>query len=254
MIETIVYAVLIALLLAKWEYVIMLLMFPVIRAFQSLQKETPQKTNSSQEQAKHNAIKSGGANSHRTGFVAGVKRMIWHYIYGYVRYLSIRTGMIPSMRIRLFIYRHILMAKIDKNAIVYYGAELRAAERLIIGEGTIIGDCAKLDARYGIEIGKNVNLSTEVWIWTAQHDYNSPTFSTEGKCGKVTIGDRAWIGSRVIILPRVTIGEGAVVASGAIVTKDVEPYTLVGGVPAKKIGERNRELTYEFDGGHIPFY
>lgn len=253
MIETIIYAVFIALLLAKWEYVIMLLMFPAVRAFQLLQKGTIIKTSSSQKTAKYNTIKSG-VDSHRTELVAGVKRMIWHYVYGYVRYLSIRTGMIPSMRIRLFIYRHILMAKIDRNAIVYYGAELRAAEGLIIGEGTIIGDCVRLDARYGIEIGKNVNLSTEVWIWTAQHDYNSPTFSTEGKCGKVIIGDRVWLGSRVVILPGVTVGEGAVVASGAIVTKDVEPYTLVGGVLAKKIGERNRELTYEFDGAHIPFY
>lgn len=254
MIETIIYAVLIALLLAKWEYVIMLLMSPTVRAFQSLQKGRIIKTSSSQEKVKHNIRESGGADSRWTGIVAGIKRNIWHYVYGYVRFLAIRTGMIPSMRIRLFIYRHILMAKIDRNAIVYYGAELLAPEKLDIGEGSIIGDCARLHARYGIAMGRNVNLSTGVWICSGQHDYNSPTFSTEGKCGKVTIGDRAWIGSRVIILPGVTIGEGAVVASGAIVTKDVEPYTLVGGVPAKKIGERNRELTYEFDGGHIPFY
>jgi len=146
------------------------------------------------------------------------------------------------------------MARIEKDAIVYYGAELRAPEGLIVGKGSIIGDCCRLDSRFGIEIGRYANFSTGVWIWTAQHDYNSPTFSTSGKCGKVVIGDRAWIGSRVIILPGVTIGEGAVVASGAVVTKDVEPYTLVGGVPAKKIGERNRNLTYEFNGSHISFF
>lgn len=253
MFETIIYAVLIAMILAKWEYVVMLLSFPVVRTFQRLQKKTAIKTNMSSEQITQDFV-SGGATPIKPGVAAYIKRMIWHYVYGYVRYLGIRTGMIPSMRIRLFIYRVILMVKIDKNAIVYYGAELRAATGLHIGEGSIIGDCARLDARFGIEIGKNVNLSTGVWIWTAQHDYNSPTFATEGKCGKVIIGDRAWIGSRVIVLPGVTIGEGAVVASGAIVTKDVEPYALVGGIPAKKIGERNRNLVYEFDGGHIPFY
>ena len=59
------------------------------------------------------------------------------------------------------------------------------------------------------------------------------------------IEDYVWICSRSILLPGVHIGEGAVIASGAVVTKDVEPYTVVGGIPAKKIGERkNRELNY----------
>ncbi|MGM9705813.1 MAG: acyltransferase [Prevotella sp.] len=249
MVETIIYAVIISLLLAKWEYVMMLLSFPVVRAFQMRQLRCATTPDVDTQTVEIETI-SAAIPQKQTG----VKSKIWVYVNGYVRYLGVRVGMIPSMRIRLFIYRHVLKTKIDRNAIVYYGAVIRAAEGVHVGEGSIIGDCAKLDGRFGIEIGRNVNLSTGVWIWTAQHDYNSPTFSSDGKCGKVTIGDRAWIGGRVIVLPGVNIGEGAVVASGAVVTKDVEPYTLVGGVPAKKIGERNRELTYEFDGGHIPFY
>ena len=69
----------------------------------------------------------------------------------------------------------------------------------------------------------------------------------------MSIGDRAWIGPRVIILPGCTVGEGAVVAGGAVVTRDVPPYTVVGGVPAKEMGKRNRNLEYVFDGGHVPF-
>lgn len=61
-----------------------------------------------------------------------------------------------------------------------------------------------------------------------------------------------WIASRVTILPGVTIGEGAVVAAGAIVTKDVEPYSIVAGVPAKRIGERNKNLEYTLN--HMPFF
>ncbi len=63
---------------------------------------------------------------------------------------------------------------------------------------------------------------------------------------KVTIGNDVWIGARSMITKSVTIGDGAVVAAGSVVTKDVEPYTIVGGVPAKKIGERfNKEVQGE---------
>ncbi|UWX80272.1 acyltransferase [Arthrobacter jinronghuae] len=81
-------------------------------------------------------------------------------------------------------------------------------------------------------------------LWTLQHDYNSPTFATSG--GPIVIRDRAWISFRATILPGVVIGEGAVVAANSVVTKDVEPFTVVGGIPAKKIGERNPSVSYEW--------
>ena len=94
-----------------------------------------------------------------------------------------------------------------------------------------------------------MNIGSEVHLWTDQHDYNDPYFrATKSKVGPIIIGDRAWIGPRVTILHNVHIGEGAVIAAGAVVTKDVEPFTVVGGIPAKKIAERNHNLMYEFDG------
>ena len=65
---------------------------------------------------------------------------------------------------------------------------------------------------------------------------------------KVTIGDCVWIGPNAILLPSITIGEGAVVAAGSVVTHDVAPYTVVGGIPAKKINDRPCGLTYVFEG------
>jgi len=91
-------------------------------------------------------------------------------------------------------------------------------------------------------IGQNVNISSEVMIWTMQHDYNSHDFRAQG--GSVLVEDYAWISARVIILPGVVIGKGAVVAAGAVVTKDVPEYSVVGGVPAKVIGCRNHNLCY----------
>ena len=75
-----------------------------------------------------------------------------------------------------------------------------------------------------------------------QHDIDSPDFAEEE--GDVVIADYAVIGTRVTILPGVHIGRGAVVGSGAVVTQDVEPYSLVGGVPAKHIRYRSKDLRY----------
>ena len=102
-----------------------------------------------------------------------------------------------------------------------------------------------IDARAGVVIGNNVNIAGEVAIYTLEHDPDSPTFDVKG--GPVTIDDYAYIGARVVILPGVHVGYGAVVATGAVVTRNVPPYHIVGGVPAKFIRERNRDLHYKLD-------
>lgn len=178
---------------------------------------------------------------------------IVNLMYSSVRLIVYYLAKFPSHYFRNLVYTYGLRMKKDKKSIIYYGCEFRSPWNIQIGRGTIIGDQCILDGRNGIEIGENVNFSTGVWIWTLQHDHRSSTFALDKK-GKVRIGNRAWIGPRVVILPGVTIGEGAVVAAGAVVTKDVEAYTIVGGVPAKFIGLRNRNLTYDFSKGDpLPF-
>jgi len=108
-----------------------------------------------------------------------------------------------------------------------------------------------MDGRRGIILGRNVNISSGAWIWTLQHDMHDPDFKVVG--GPVKIGDRAWICSRSMILPGVEVGEGAVVSAGAVVTKSVDPYAIVAGVPAKKIGDRKRNLRYELWDSRVPF-
>jgi len=141
---------------------------------------------------------------------------------------------------------------IQNSTIIYGGAEIRSPHKIKIGAHSVIGHYAILDGRFGIYIGENVNLSTGVWIWTSEHDPQDPDFKAGGS--SVTIEDYAWISCRVVILPGVRIGRGAVVAAGAVVTKDVDPYAIVGGVPAKVIGMRSRELHYILGKNYQPFF
>lgn len=162
---------------------------------------------------------------------------------------------IPSHIIRDFLYKKVCLVEIGPKAVIYFGAEIREPYKLKIGEGSIIGDRAVLDARNGISIGANVNLSTEVHIWTEQHDHRDPDFKCNSDDSfRVVIEDRAWLGPRTTILHGVTIGEGAVVAAGAVVTKDVAPYTIVGWGSRKKDRRTYTRSTIRFSGVNIPFY
>ena len=175
--------------------------------------------------------------------------------YGsFLDYYLYRVSLTPSHHIRKYIYKHICDMQIAKDVVIYYGAEIRDPQKISIGKGTIIGDNSILDGRNGIQIGKNVCFASNVSIWTEQHDHRDTFFRCETqKHNPVIIDDRAWIGSHTIILHSVHIGEGAVVAAGAVVTHDVLPYTIVAGIPAKKIGDRNRDLKYVFNGSHRHF-
>jgi len=183
----------------------------------------------------------------------GLKQKIILAASGFFWYQTRVVGRIPSQFIRIFLYRHVFGMKMGKNVVVYGGAEIRNPWNIVIGDGSVLGDDSKLDGRKGLIIGKNVNFSTGVWIWTDEHDKDDPYFRSNNKGGPVVIGDRAWISSRTTILPNITIGEGAVVAAGAVVTKNVDAYSVVGGIPAKIIGQRNHDLKYEFDGRHLWF-
>lgn len=105
-----------------------------------------------------------------------------------------------------------------------------------IGEQSSIGNRAWVYALDKIVIGKNVCIGEDVRLLTGSHDVTSPHFDLVTK--PIMIGDNVWVATMAIVLPGITIGEGAIVAAGAVVTKDVLPWTVVGGNPAKFIKER----------------
>lgn len=166
----------------------------------------------------------------------------WRDIWSDLRLrLLTDLGYVPSHRVRRYFYRRAGMT-FPSSSSIHWRAEFYAPESIVIGEHCTIGDSAFLDGRSGLTIGDSVNLGSHVTIYTRQHDVDSPDFAEVG--GPVTIGTHAWVASHAIVLPGITIGEGAVVAAGSVVTKDVAPYTLVGGNPARPIRQRARGLVY----------
>lgn len=149
--------------------------------------------------------------------------------FGAGRFLLYNISTIPSNHLRKLLYKG-LGVTIAQHAVIHFRTEIRCPHKLTIGKGSIIGDNALLDARNRLAIGENVNLSSNVSIYTEQHDHRDPFFSCcKGRKMSVEIDNRVWVGSNVIILPGVHIGEGAVCCAGCVVTKDVEPFTVVAG-------------------------
>lgn len=145
------------------------------------------------------------------------------------------TTYIPLHSVRNFIWRQ-AGVKLGCCSTLHTGVRVFDPRNITIGEGTIVGYACFIDGRDKVKIGNHTDIASEVMIYSQEHDINSDDFVAKG--APVIIGSYVFIGPRVIILPGVKIGDGAIIAAGAVVTKDVEAYTVVGGVPAKVISER----------------
>ena len=172
--------------------------------------------------------------------IDGIYMFFFEYITNHV------ISNIPSSKLRWIYYRYILGHNISSSAYLYMGLYLYITKKkLDIGDNTNINRNCVLDGRGGLRIGDNVNISAEAAIYTAGHYIDSPEFEYYDK--PVEIGNRVWIGTRAMIMPGVNIGEGAMIMPAAVVTTDIPPFAVAGGVPAKIIGSRNNELKYILD-------
>ena len=156
---------------------------------------------------------------------------------------------VPSYQLRHAWYCRMLGWKIEREVAIFMGLHVQMGsvrggrKKVFIGKGTIINWDCMMYTTGGVTIGSNVSIGAGVWLITGTHDMNDTQFLDTYK--PICIEDYAWIGMRATILGGVTLGEGAVVMAGAMVTRDVAPYTVVGGVPAKFV--KSREL-------HSPSY
>ena len=156
---------------------------------------------------------------------------------------------LPSRHIRKWFYQ-ILGTKFGKECFPCRRVEILLPRGLKLGDRVNIGWFAELDARGGIRIDHDTNISSHVKLITGSHDIDDPQYTADFL--PIHIGHHCWIGTGAIILQGIRIGDGAIVAAGAVVTKDVAPWTIVGGVPAKEIARR--QVNEEYHGERPPLF
>ncbi len=164
-------------------------------------------------------------------------------IYSYITKLGwlIMDLLPPILRRLLF---KLLLGRLGKRGHIDYTVYIRYMKHIELGNDVWINRGCKLFASHSykdvkIRIGNHVAIGPECCFFAMGHDMTK--MALPNTAADITVNDHVWIGGRSVILQGVTIGEGAIVAAGSVVTKDVEPYTVVGGVPARKI--KDREVT-----------
>jgi maltose O-acetyltransferase len=156
---------------------------------------------------------------------------------------------IPVYSLRHAYLRQILRIRIGAGAAVHSGCFV-TGNKIVIGERSVINRGCYLDGRGGLEIGSDASISPGCCLISLTHDVQDPRFEAVAK--PVRIGNRAWLGTRTIVLPGVDIGKGAVAGAGAVVSRSVPPFAVVAGNPARKIAERNPNLDYTLS--YFPYF
>jgi acetyltransferase-like isoleucine patch superfamily enzyme len=138
-------------------------------------------------------------------------------------------------------FRAPLTVSVGRAVTIYPNVSIRGRGRLIIGDCCSINGGVIFGLTCDLIMGSHVMVADNVSFRTADHEYADlavPMLEQGERAMPIVVGDDVWIGANVTILRGVTIGQGAIVAAHAVVVKDVPPFEIVGGVPARTIGSR----------------
>ena len=169
-----------------------------------------------------------------------IKRFIdFFYVLLFKNFPSRNSPESLGCRLRIFYLRR-FMKKVGLSVNIQPAVHFEGLHNISVGDNSGIGRNSIIVATCPLKIGRNVMIGPELIVYTANHEMKRdlPMINQPAYGVPVIIGDDIWIGARVTILAGVQIGDGAIIAAGAVVAKNVEPYSIVGGVPAHKIGER----------------
>jgi maltose O-acetyltransferase len=160
-----------------------------------------------------------------------------------VAFLNFFTSIIPYPFRNIFLL--LFGIKVPLTSSMHRGIKFFHVGNIVCGNNSVVNFGCYLDNRRKISIGNNVGIAHDTKIYTLGHDIHDSQFRTKGK--EVIIKDNVFIFSNVLIMPGITIGEGAIVLSGSVVINDIDPYTIVGGNPAKKIKMRDTNIDYKIN-------
>jgi putative colanic acid biosynthesis acetyltransferase WcaF len=152
---------------------------------------------------------------------------MWRVIKSVISMFPIPLGNILVIVLRLF------GAKIGKNVYIHRSVDIMLPFNLEIGDNVVIWKNGLIHNLSHVKIGNNVAIAPRCTLFTASHVPFDPNFKITS--APIVIEDGVWIGVNVTVLQGVRIGKGAVIGACALVNKDVEPMSMVGGVPAKVI-------------------
>lgn len=163
-------------------------------------------------------------------------------IIGWILYFFIRLFRAPFWGSALLAYYSTVFSSCGNDVAIRRGARFFGFKNISIGNNVYVGENVYIYAFEGkVEIGNKVLIANGVTINSRNHNFkdkDTPIMYQGYSASSVVIHSDVWIGAGAIILPGIVIGQGAVIAAGAVVSKDVPPYSVVGGVPARVIGMR----------------
>ncbi len=161
--------------------------------------------------------------------------MLVEKIRSIANFIILKRAIIRALFWRLFVY------KMGKDVRLMHGVRILDPKKVVIGDHTYINHNSDIYGQGGVTIGRYVLIGQNCNIMSVNHafsDYKKPIALQGIEIGPIAIEDDVWIGANVTVLPNVTIHKGAIVGANAVVTKDIEAFSIVGGVPAKFIKYR----------------
>jgi len=162
-----------------------------------------------------------------------VVQLLWYY----TSLLLFESAWLPASKLKLAILR-CFGARIGQGVVLKPNVRIKFPWRLQVGDHCWIGQQVWIDNIAPVRIGSHVCISQGVYFCTGNHDHRKTTFDLIAR--PITVASGAWVAARSLLLAGVNVGANALVAAGAVVTKDVAAEKIVGGSPARELGDRER--------------
>jgi len=158
-------------------------------------------------------------------------RALWHIVY----VLLFRSTPRPLHAWRAFLLRR-FGATLGPHCRIYPKAKIWAPWNLICEDAVAVGDDAEIYNHALVTLRSHAIVSQGAYLCSATHDFNDPAFALVAT--PIEIGNRAWICARATVMPGIRVGDGAVLALGSVATRELEPWKVYAGIPARQIADR----------------